>query len=105
MYGGVQAAEKYGSVALGVGKDLGSLGAISLDATHARAKFADDTETGQSYRFCIQNVLTIQTPAYAWLAIVTPPKATIPSMNGPPGKIVRKISGKPETAAVVWKER
>ncbi|MBC0547502.1 fimbrial biogenesis outer membrane usher protein [Escherichia coli] len=52
LYGGMQAAEKYGSAALGVGKDLGALGAISFDVTHARAKFShDDTETGQSYRF------------------------------------------------------
>lgn len=48
----MQAAEKYGSAALGVGKELGALGAISFDVTHARAKFSHaDTETGQSYRF------------------------------------------------------
>lgn len=52
LYGGMQAAENYGSAALGVGKDLGALGAISFDVTHARANFShDDTETGQSYRF------------------------------------------------------
>jgi outer membrane usher protein len=30
---------------------MGSLGAISLDVTHARARFEDDDESGQSYRF------------------------------------------------------
>ena len=33
LYGGMQAAENYGSAALGVGKDLGALGAISFDVT------------------------------------------------------------------------
>lgn len=52
LYGGVQAAEDYGSVALGIGKDLGALGAISFDVTHARSNFDhEDSESGQSYRF------------------------------------------------------
>ncbi|EOX7394072.1 fimbria/pilus outer membrane usher protein [Enterobacter quasiroggenkampii] len=53
LYGGIQAAEDYASGALGIGKDLGSIGAISVDITQARARFEDygDDETGQSYRF------------------------------------------------------
>ncbi|HDC2125378.1 TPA: fimbrial biogenesis outer membrane usher protein [Salmonella enterica] len=52
LYGGTQLAEDYASVALGMGKDLGALGAISFDVTHARAQFDhSDDENGQSYRF------------------------------------------------------
>ena len=51
LYGGVQGTSDYTSAALGVGKDMGSLGALSLDVTHARARFEDDDESGQSYRF------------------------------------------------------
>ncbi|MEZ2576103.1 MULTISPECIES: fimbrial biogenesis usher protein [Buttiauxella] len=51
-YGGTQLAEDYASVALGVGKNIGEWGAISLDVTHARSKLADDSEhEGQSLRF------------------------------------------------------
>lgn len=51
LYGGTQMAEDYTAIAAGVGKDLGNLGAISLDMTHAESRFADDTERGQSWRF------------------------------------------------------
>lgn len=52
VYGGVQAAEDYDSLALGMGKDLGAIGAISFDVTQAWARFDDgDDERGQSYRF------------------------------------------------------
>ncbi|HBL4905538.1 fimbria/pilus outer membrane usher protein [Enterobacter hormaechei] len=52
LYGGVQVASDYASAALGVGKDMGLLGAISLDVTQARAQFEEgDDESGQSYRF------------------------------------------------------
>ncbi|RSK65634.1 fimbrial biogenesis outer membrane usher protein [Enterobacter huaxiensis] len=52
LYGGVQAASDYTSAAMGLGKDMGSLGAISVDVTHARAQFEDsEDESGQSYRF------------------------------------------------------
>ncbi|MBM0964568.1 fimbria/pilus outer membrane usher protein, partial [Escherichia coli] len=42
VYGGMQAAENFGAAALGVGKDLGALGAISFDVTLARANFIRD---------------------------------------------------------------
>ncbi|MDA8512532.1 fimbria/pilus outer membrane usher protein [Citrobacter sp. Igbk 14] len=52
IYGGAQLANDYRALALGVGKDLGALGALSFDVTHAHAYFAaGDDETGQSYRF------------------------------------------------------
>lgn len=52
LYGGVQAAEDYASAALGMGKDMGSFGAISVDITQARSQFDDgEDESGQSYRF------------------------------------------------------
>ncbi|ECG5958019.1 fimbrial biogenesis outer membrane usher protein [Salmonella enterica] len=52
VYGGTQVADDYYSAALGMGKDLGVVGAISVDVTHAHSQFDDgDDETGQSYRF------------------------------------------------------
>lgn len=105
MYGGLQAAENYGAAALGMGKDLGSLGALSFDVTHARAKFShDDTETGQSYRFLYSKRFDDTDTSLRWLVIVTPLKVTTPSMNGLRGVTVLKISGKPVTAAAAWKE-
>ncbi|MDN4562898.1 fimbria/pilus outer membrane usher protein, partial [Salmonella enterica subsp. enterica serovar Typhimurium] len=42
----------YASAALGMGKDMGSIGAVSFDVTHARSHFDDgDNESGQSWRF------------------------------------------------------
>jgi outer membrane usher protein len=51
-YGGTQLAERYTAAAIGLGKNLGDWGAISMDVTHARSKLADDSEhQGQSLRF------------------------------------------------------
>lgn len=53
VYGGVQYAENYRAVTLGFGRDLGRLGAISIDGTQATSEFDDNqmgTKTGQSYR-------------------------------------------------------
>jgi outer membrane usher protein len=51
-YGGTQLAERYTSAALGLGKNLGEWGAVSMDVTHASSKLADDSShTGQSLRF------------------------------------------------------
>nr|WP_318383681.1 fimbria/pilus outer membrane usher protein [uncultured Enterobacter sp.] len=50
-YGGIQGADDYTSAAVGIGKDMGTLGAISLDVTHAHSRFNDDDDQkGQSYR-------------------------------------------------------
>lgn len=52
LYGGTQVAEDYAAAAFGMGKDMGSFGAMSLDVTHARSHFNDgDDENGQSWRF------------------------------------------------------
>lgn len=51
LFGGLVAAKNYDALALGVGRDLLSLGAISLDATESRATLPDgETKTGGSYR-------------------------------------------------------
>lgn len=51
-YGGTQLAERYTAAAIGLGKNLGDWGAISMDVTHARSKLADDSShQGQSLRF------------------------------------------------------
>ncbi|CAI2065812.1 Outer membrane usher protein fimD precursor [Serratia fonticola] len=50
-YGGGQFSSKYQSVALGLGKNLGDLGALSIDVTQAWAKQKNqDKESGQSWR-------------------------------------------------------
>ncbi|MCV5959063.1 fimbria/pilus outer membrane usher protein, partial [Escherichia coli] len=47
LYGGTQLANDYASAALGIGKDMGALGAISFDVTHARSQFDyGDNESG-----------------------------------------------------------
>lgn len=52
VYSGLLAAEDYLSSALGVGKDLGTLGALSVDVTNARAQlyWSDEVTEGNSYR-------------------------------------------------------
>ncbi|WP_271445988.1 fimbrial biogenesis usher protein [Citrobacter sp. Awk 4] len=51
-YGGSQLAEDYRALTLGVGKNLGYLGAASLDVTQANATLSDDSQhQGQSLRF------------------------------------------------------
>lgn len=53
LYGGGIGASGYGSIALGAGKNLGKLGAVSADVTYARAHlwWSGETQTGRSYRF------------------------------------------------------
>ncbi|MBW7981707.1 fimbria/pilus outer membrane usher protein [Enterobacillus tribolii] len=51
IYGGVQAASKYQSLALGWGQNLGVIGAISADVTQAWSKLKNERkEDGQSWR-------------------------------------------------------
>lgn len=51
LYGGTQVAEHYHSGALGLGQNLGTVGAISVDVTLSRSQMKDsDTEQGQSWR-------------------------------------------------------
>ncbi|MCS3602139.1 outer membrane usher protein [Buttiauxella sp. BIGb0471] len=51
VYGGGQFASKYQSLAMGLGKNLGELGALSVDVTQSWAKQKNqDKENGQSWR-------------------------------------------------------
>ncbi len=52
VYGGLIAASGYTSLALGLGRDFGSFGALSADVTHARATlwWNGQTRNGNSYR-------------------------------------------------------
>ena len=52
LYGGTQLADRYRAFNLGVGKNMGYFGALSLDITQANATLPDDSEhQGQSVRF------------------------------------------------------
>lgn len=52
LYTGMQGSENYTALALGVGSNLGEIGAVSLDVTKAKTNLPDGvTEKGQSYRF------------------------------------------------------
>lgn len=59
LYGGTQLADRYRAFNVGVGKNLGELGALSLDITQANATLPDDSEhQGQSVRFLYNKSLT-----------------------------------------------
>ena len=59
LYGGTQLADRYNSFNLGVGKNMGKLGALSLDVTQANATLPDDSDRqGQSVRFLYNKSLT-----------------------------------------------
>ena len=52
LYGGTQLADRYRAFNLGVGKNMGVLGALSVDITQANATLPDDSDhQGQSVRF------------------------------------------------------
>lgn len=51
LYGGFQSASKYQSIAMGLGQNMGPIGALSADVTQAWAKPQDaGKESGQSWR-------------------------------------------------------
>ncbi|HEB1302963.1 TPA: fimbria/pilus outer membrane usher protein, partial [Escherichia albertii] len=51
-YGGTQLSAHYTAFLLGLGRNLGRLGAVSLDVTHARSQLVDDSRhEGESIRF------------------------------------------------------
>jgi outer membrane usher protein FimD/PapC len=50
LYGGSLGAKDYGSLAVGVGRDLMAFGALSFDVTQSRATLQDETLSGKSYR-------------------------------------------------------
>lgn len=52
LFSGVQASDNYKSLAVGMGKNLGTLGAISVDLTSADSTLTDgSSHSGQSVRF------------------------------------------------------
>jgi len=51
LYGGGLYSPDYLALVLGVGFNLGSLGALSFDITDAKTDFSGDTSRGKSYRF------------------------------------------------------
>lgn len=50
IFTGTQLSADYKSAALGIGKDLGLVGALSVDATHAKAEINNKIQSGESYR-------------------------------------------------------
>lgn len=59
LYGGTQLADHYRAFNLGVGKNMGDLGALSVDITQANATLPDDSEQqGQSVRFLYNKSLS-----------------------------------------------
>lgn len=51
LYGGAITSNDYTASNMGIGKGLGTLGAISLDATFANTHLSDDRQQGASVRF------------------------------------------------------
>lgn len=52
FYGGSQISSKYNAWVFGIGKNIGQLGALSVDITQANSTLADDSHhSGQSLRF------------------------------------------------------
>jgi len=59
LYGGTQQANKYHSVAAGIGQNLGTWGAVSSDLTSAWSQLADNSwHQGQSLRFLYNKTLS-----------------------------------------------
>ncbi|EHG7582541.1 fimbrial biogenesis usher protein [Citrobacter sedlakii] len=59
LYGGTQLADRYRAFNLGVGKNMGELGALSVDVTQANSTLPDDSKhQGQSVRFLYNKSLT-----------------------------------------------
>lgn len=59
LYGGTQLADRYRAFNLGVGKNMGELGALSVDVTQANATLPDDSKhQGQSVRFLYNKSLS-----------------------------------------------
>ena len=59
LYGGSQLADRYRAFSLGAGKNMGNLGALSVDVTQANATLPDDSQhQGQSVRFLYSKSLS-----------------------------------------------
>lgn len=61
LYGGTQLSENYHALALGVGKNIGTLGALSIDVTQADSTLADGSDhSGQSTRLLYAKSFNVQ---------------------------------------------
>ncbi len=59
LYGGTQLADRYRAFSSGVGKNMGEMGALSVDVTQASATLPDDSRHhGQSVRFLYNKSLS-----------------------------------------------
>lgn len=64
-YGGTQLSDNYRAFALGLGLNMGILGATSIDVTQANSTLADDSQhQGQSYRFLYSKSLVATGTAF-----------------------------------------
>lgn len=60
LYGGIQYADTYHSAGMGIGKNMGYLGALAFDITRATADFRDsDTRDGTAYRAQYEKTLEL----------------------------------------------
>lgn len=59
LYGGTQLSERYRAINIGMGKDMGNFGAVSLDITQAGARLPDNSDhQGQSVRILYNKSLS-----------------------------------------------
>ncbi|MCP2006234.1 UNVERIFIED_ORG: outer membrane usher protein [Buttiauxella agrestis ATCC 33320] len=58
IYGGTQYSEKYNSYLFGLGKDIGNMGAISLDSTYSNSDLDDESVSGTKNRLQYQKEFT-----------------------------------------------
>lgn len=77
LYGGTQLADRYRAFNLGVGKNMGYFGALSLDITQANATADDSEHQGQSVRFLYNKSRMRPAPTCSWWATATLPAAII----------------------------
>lgn len=65
LSGGLLSAEHYRSAALGVGKNMGHFGAVSVDLALSDARLArGDDEQGEALAFCTRNPFSIPAPIF-----------------------------------------
>lgn len=78
-YGGALLSADYNALALGLGKNFGTIGAVSVDVTQAKSQLRNnEKEEGQSYRFLYSKSFEGGTDLVCW-ATNTQPAATTPS--------------------------
>lgn len=82
-YGGTQLSANYTAFLLGLGRNLGNWGTVSLDVTHARSQLADDSRhEGDSIRFLYANSTGVAEDEHYDLSNI------FNSTNNQPGQIV-----------------